>query len=823
MSLMDLKVLREIKSNKFRSILIIITVALTIALVVGMRGGYPMLMASYEENLLKQNVADGRFTFSSSIQQANVSIIEQDKDFLKEQHLDEIEGRILIKTELTYNNEKFQAIVIGIDYPNRINQLVIEKQEKNINPDNDFLKDSQNCILESKFAGDFLGQNVQLDEKLKITLGETTKTFRVKAIGQDTDFLYVVDPVSGMTLMGQMAVVWVDLKVLQDALFAGAPMINQILFTLDDRLDKKQVNKAADGLTEYLAKNGVAVNTMDFEIYDDTLDRQFFDADAGSIDEMGTIFGIIGLIMCSVVIYGMLSRLVQSQRRNIGLFMSLGAKKRTILFHYVKITVLLSVIGVLIGLPLAYGFSIGMMRMAGRLYALKYYVYPIAIEEYLLGSFLTLGVCALFSALSTISILKITPRAAMAAFFNRIKVTKETLSEKIFGWIPGFRSLHMRVALREVFLRKKKSLITILAISVSMMILINSLAMVANMNSSFKDYYEKYNKADIEIKLEQPVPISIIENYMANQSDKQITHYESYVSVYTKLTFENDFKSWMELKCYQKNSTIRNLNIISGDINSKNELDSSEILLGQSIAGKYDIPIEHEIKLGTSDHYSVKVVGLVGELIDFGAFWILEAFYKDNISLDYFGVPNGYVNGILLNLGDNVDKNDLQKDFEDYFDISQWIDAEQSKESIMNLMESMMGMLWLYLLLGVLIGIIFSFNTMYMSLLSRMNDYIAFKAMGTKTKYIRNMIFWENAILSVFSLFITIPLGYIFYWWSMDYMMGDRFYIPISIPLYTWPLVFALGLCSIWLATRRIMKKIKNLVLADELRQRIIS
>ena len=67
MKIMDIKVFREIKQQKFRSLLIISIVAVTIAMVLGMRAGYPMVMASYEENLKYSNVADGRFTFTAPI------------------------------------------------------------------------------------------------------------------------------------------------------------------------------------------------------------------------------------------------------------------------------------------------------------------------------------------------------------------------------------------------------------------------------------------------------------------------------------------------------------------------------------------------------------------------------------------------------------------------------------------------------------------------------------------------------------------------------------------------------------------------------------
>ena len=824
MSLLDKKVLREIMNQKFRSLLIIASVALTVGMVIGMRGAYPMIMASYEEDLKQNNVADGRFTFSAPIQESNVSAIGS--DICEKCEIDEIEGRIIIKTELSYDDDTFPAMVIGIDYPNDINQLNIERNTDDIDPDSDFLADSSNCIVESKFAGDLLGQEVKLDEELEIDIGNETADFTVKAVGHDTDYLYVVDPDSGMTLMGQMAVVWIDLGKMQEILFYGAPWINQILFTIEDRFNKDKVIEAADGLIEYFSSTGVPTNTLEFTRFDETLDRNFFEADAGAIDEFGTIFGIIGLIICSVVIYGMLSRLVQSQRRNIGLFMSMGAKKQQIVYHYLKITLLLSAIGILIGLFLGYGLSAGMTMLVGQLYPLKNYVLPIAVWEYFFGSLITLAVASVFSVLSVLPVLNITPRDAMAAFFNRITVTGKTISEKIFGWLPIFRSIYMRVSLREIFLRKKKSVVTILAISTSMIILINSLGMVVNMVGSLNDYYDKYNTADVEIKLEQPHPVAEIESFMKNNlSDEDIPHYETYVSVFTKMD-TGDNESWIELLCYEEDSRFRHFNIISGPLRSKEELDKDTLLLGQSIAGKYNVEVGDEIDIGTLGSFEVQVGGLIGELIDTSAFWTIEAFQKDNLSMEYFGVPKGFVNGILLNFSASLDADErqaIEDEFKANFDVASWTDAEQAREAIFNLMQSMMGILIVFLGVGVLIGIVFTFNTMYMGLLSRMNDFLAFKAMGTDPKYIRRMIFWENVLLSVFALILTVPLGYAFYAWSMDYLMGEQFYFPLSIPWYTWPLIFLLSLFSLWLATWRIMKKISKLELADELRKRMIS
>lgn len=819
---MNLKVLREIKNQKFRSLLIIAIVAVILGMLVGMRAGYPMMDATYELNMVENHVADGRYTFMNPILENNVSIIEEDEDFISENNIDRIEGRIIYQSEINYTNEIFPAVIIGIDFPNQINQVYLEQVSEDVNAETNFLEDKNNCIIETRFAGNLLGQDMSLNENISVDLYNQNIDFTVKAIGQDTDYLYVVDPATQMTLLGKMAIVWVDKDILQDQLFGGLPFINQILFTVDDRLNQDMIKNTASALISKFHEDNIDTTIVQFEIYDETVDRQFYDADAGSVDKMGTIFGIIGLIVCAVAIYNTLSRLVQAQRRNIGLFMSMGAKPKIIIVHYLKITLFLAVIGLIVGIPLGYGMSIGMTKLVVRLYSLHYFTYPIVWQEYLISGAATLFVCMVFSIISAFPVTKITPRKAMSGFFNRIKVSKDKLSEKLFKWLPGFQSLHMLVPIREITLRKKKSMVTILAITTSMIILITSVAMVTNMYSAVIDNYDKYNTADIQIKLSSPISQTELNSFMENFSQDEILHYEKFVYTYVKIYDDDKLLTLTELNVYQTNSTLRNFHIVSGNVHDKSEITKNQIVLGKSLAGKYDLGIDSEITLGSLQNYTVKIGALVGELVDYSAFWTFDAFYTDNLSTS-FGFSPGEINGIMLDLNNDADRSAIEIAFKENLPVSTWMDSQEAKESVLTLMETMMSVLVLFILVGMFIGILFSFNTMYMGFISRENDFLAFKAMGTEPKYMRKMIFWENVLLSVFSLIITIPVGYLFYWWSMDYMLEDRFYVPLSIPIYTWPIVFLLSMVSIWLATRRVSKKIDKMVLIDELRQRVIT
>ncbi|MCE7744815.1 MAG: FtsX-like permease family protein, partial [Candidatus Heimdallarchaeota archaeon] len=297
-----------------------------------------------------------------------------------------------------------------------------------------------------------------------------------------------------------------------------------------------------------------------------------------------------------------------------------------------------------------------------------------------------------------------------------------------------------------------------------------------------------------------------------------ITHSEIFIDLYTKITHQGDFASWAQLICYQENSTLRNFNIIKGDVQEKTDLSSTKVLLGNSIASKYEINLFDNITIGILGNYSVQVAGLVGELVDYSVFWTYESFQQSNIT-DYFGLPKGWVNGISLSVEENANLTALRSAFESAFNVNQWTEADVALKAVRALMQSMMGIMVLFIVIGIITGIIFSFQSMNMAFVDRQQDFLSFKAMGTKMKYLRRMIFWENAILSLFGLILTVPFGYLFYRWSLDYMLEGNFYVPTSIPWFTWPIVFVLSLLAIWLATARLTRRIRKINLADELRQ----
>ncbi|MHA1115681.1 MAG: ABC transporter permease [Candidatus Heimdallarchaeaceae archaeon] len=827
MKIMTKKTLREIMNNKFRSLSIVLIVAITLGMLVGLRAAEPGLFATYKLNMREQNVADGTFSFTQMIDESNVTAISNNQTFLQHSDISEIEGRIFYSTELIFNDEPFKAYVIGIDFPTVLNRLIIEEKADDISDINSILDKNYSCLIETRFAGHkikFLGQDVPLNANLSVNFMGNEVNLTVKGIAQDSYYTYLVDEISKIPLLGNLAVIWVNIDTVRNLLNVSDTAINQILFTVNERFNKDMIYKAAGHLTNFFSTNNIETSTIKFTIYDETDEYNMFLGDAGAADKAGTFFATLGLIICVVIISNTVSKLIYSQRKNIGLFLAMGSKKKEIVFHYLGIVMVLSIVGIILGIPLALYLIISMVKATTKIYGFHSVARTIPLDEFIIGTTVTFVICALSSVLSALPITRTTPREAMSVAFSRITITGKTLIEKSLSWIPVLNSIFLRIPLREVFLKKRKSMITILALTTSMIFLIISASMTYNTISSMEKNFDVYNNFDVKVTLSVPVPTQKISTFFKQNSDKleNITYHEIFLSFYTKIIRNDELLTWSQFECYQTNSTLRNYHVVKGDVTEKEDLGNSTIFLGKSLAGKYDIKIGDKINIGILGNYTVEVVGLVGELVDYSVLWTIESFQESGANA-YFGIPNNYVNGITFNVKPGTDLKILRKIFEENFYIDTWTDQQTAKNSSLALLESSLGILMVFLGIGLAIGIIFSFQTMYMSFIDRHLDFIAFKAMGTKLKLIRRIIFIENGILSLFSLVLSVPIGYITYRWSIDYMMGNTFYVPYTIPLFIWPIILFLSLSSIYLATLRLMRKIKKMKLADELRQTGVS
>jgi predicted permease len=92
----------------------------------------------------------------------------------------------------------------------------------------------------------------------------------------------------------------------------------------------------------------IRVNTMQV-LVDDSLHTDQF------IAKLAGVFGLLAMLLASIGLYGIMAYTVARRTRDIGIRMALGAQPGSVLWLILRETLLLVLIGVAVGLPLAFG------------------------------------------------------------------------------------------------------------------------------------------------------------------------------------------------------------------------------------------------------------------------------------------------------------------------------------------------------------------------------------------------------------------------------------------------------------------------------------
>ncbi|MFX1513392.1 MAG: ABC transporter permease, partial [Promethearchaeota archaeon] len=335
MKILTKKIFREVRFNKFRSIVIILTVAVAIMIGIGfmnVKKSFNATIAAHHANL---NNADLRMRLNKYITIDEESLLQRSS--IKNAGITDIEGRIFQYTSVDFKGENYKGYLIGVNFnKNSINTLEIERGS---------LPQTQNeALVERHFGAGVSGDDgIALNSVLTIIASNNT-SFNVTISGAviDSDYLYPVDEHTGFGVFdGDFCIVYVPLDQLQTQL--GVKGINEVLVKTQDR--SHSASQVADDVMSNIIGSG---NIRTVIYWDEAPDYVFFDLD-NAHDKIGLIFGLLGLIVGGTAIYNSLSKLILAQRTHIGLYGALGAKRRDVISHYLGFGVFLGFCGMVLG------------------------------------------------------------------------------------------------------------------------------------------------------------------------------------------------------------------------------------------------------------------------------------------------------------------------------------------------------------------------------------------------------------------------------------------------------------------------------------------
>jgi len=720
---------RTLRSIKFRAIGAGVLIVISVMIYVGFMGMIPIASMALEDKVDELNLAD----YMVHVGSGNESEAAELKAL---PGVGKVESRLQISSRMDYTKEgkSFEVTVFlyGIDPARRPG---IDTPEL-IGTDSSYFDGSGggSALVEKSFA-----------ERAAIGTGDTvaihggTGNVELKVTGVVLAPEYLFEPINPSSLMpypGSLAVVYVPIDWLRTAFGMPDGTVNEFMFMFENGPDGAGVRKAID---DRLSRDVIIYSIPKDDVYSYALIKE----DLSSGEEFVGLFALLFLAVAFFIVYISFVRIVEEQRREIGVLMALGYPRGRILASYVYMAALIggssSLIGVLLGMPL--GQSMGAfyteMMMGQALMAFMF-----TPQQYLIGFLfgpLTAGLACIGAVWGTVRMqpqdaIRGTPRAFLGSASARGNGHRK--GEGSFSYIT-------RYTLRNMARHKVRTTVVVLAIGAAMMMGGMTVLMESFYNAIDKSI-EDYEKWDVLAEFSYPLNGSQVEGLKGPDTLEVVP-----ISKFS-VRWADGGRDGLALTIgLTHGQTLHMFNVVEGT----RAASGSEVMLNKGFAE--DNGIRKGDRLTLSSFTGSENVTVTALVQDYTAQVYADQDVADVLTGGqsyagmYIRTPEGRAGAVAESLLASPLVSDAQT-------------KGNAKGALVEFMTSFADLMYIMLLIGVAIAAPTLANMVFITVLERYPEYGQLRAIGYSRGQVARSILIELNIMMLAGSIIGLPFTYLF-------------------------------------------------------------
>lgn len=838
MSILNRLTIKNLRLNKKRTIVTIIGIILSTALMVGIG----LLFSSFQDLMIRDTIGySGKY-------EANYS----DVDLIK---LNDIKNK-----NFTYFYEKpigFSKIESSNEYKPYMYITSVNKEYFNELKlvDGSFPKNENEVVISNHVITNG-GLNYKVGDIVTLKYG--TRNIE----GEET--LANSELVDGEFLTNEGTYTYKIVGIVERSNFESYSASGYTAFTVDVNSDKGNVNlyvmfnknkkiiKQSEELAKELNYNG-DIN------YNSTLLALYGESTYGNV--MSSMGGMMIIMLslvsigCIIVIYNSFAISVMERKKEFGLLSSIGATKKQLAHTVFFEAVVVGVIGIIFGILGAYiGIGCVVLVINNLIsdmleYKLHLVTNPLFIIIPVIFMIIVIGVSAFIPSRRAS---KVSPIEAIRQNddikINKKKIRTSKLVLKLFG-IEG------EIALKNIKRNKKKYRVTIVSLFISIVLFISfSSYMNYTLNTASSvmgevpyDYQISYfgddpnNDKEALDKINEIVKSSDVKEYVSySVSNLSIignyTYSDEYLDFYKSAYGENGIKALNNLK-YQY------ISIYILDDNSYNKykkligLDKDSVILLNKFKGvsygnnkrvNYNIPVINNgninIKICNFDDNDEDVdttkycnKNIDNIFVTNKSFDLIEEFsYMDDFKLIvnkklYDSISDSSTHYTQFNIisdnTNNIDK--LTKDLDKYSNVN-YTNIKEAMKQANNLILVVKILMYGFISLVTLIGVTSVFNTISTSMALRKREFAVLRSIGLTNRGFNKILFFESLFFGMKSLIFAIPVSIgitvLIHYALADMVSISTIIIPWKYIIISIVSVFVIVLLTMMYSTSKIKK-----------------
>ncbi|WP_028545525.1 ABC transporter permease [Paenibacillus taiwanensis] len=757
-----LKLLRDIKLSIGQFIAFVLVIAVGAFFYAGLITLSDNLSA-YTKTYYKEHNLSDLNVYYTQISKQDVAKLSQI------QGINKIEERYTLDATQIFTDMKAALKLHSIPENNQINTPAIMAGQLPTQKDE--------ILLDFNYAQE---HNFKVGDQIELTVNDRNKTFVIRGLAMNVE--YVKKNVTQNHKSSGFA------YILEAALpeIVGGLYYNEILIDAKDGYDIDQVGQAVEAQSKGLSYLNQVSKERSFS-YSQTQQTIY------NNKMMSTIIPLVLFIIEAIILFLTMSRIIDSQRSQVGTMKALGVKNRSIMFHYMGYPVLAGIAGSVLGYIIAASVFIPMIVARGaKSSSLPDITYPLSIPSVLISIFFSsvFGIIACY--LSARPILQ--ERAAMAMRPKPPKKIKKLLLERI----PGFWSrisYSYKIILKNIFLNKSKALASSVGVVLSTALLITAFGTQMGL-VQVAEQIEKVNTYDLKVDYKAgsapdatQLPAGISNSY--------------YLSTLPVEFIKGDTNKNASLVVTEKDNDL----ILFMDENEKQiALDDNGVLVPKSYADQYKIVEGDNITLKFTDPVLAnKTVEM--KVLHISTQYSNPLFYSTPTYLKSFGID--YTPSTLLVKVDNTnDASTIRSMFEQDKQVEKVEDRKDLKKSA----EYTLKQNSFVFIMFIVCAVVLSFGTIYtissINIYERNRELATLKVLGYPKNKINRLIFFENIILTTFAVIVALPLGVYMFTVAGKAMASAHQQIPnqinFSVMLLSVAIAFLLTILSNLLLRRKV-------------------
>ena len=837
MSILNRLTIKNLRLNKKRTIVTIIGIILSTALMVGIG----LLFSSFQDLMIRDTIGySGKYEAKYN-----------DVDLIK---LNDIKNK-----NFTYFYEKpigFSKIESSNEYKPYMYITSVNKEYFNELKlvDGSFPKNENEIVISN---------HVITNGELNYKVGDIVTFKYGKRNIEGNDTLANSELVDGEFLTNEGTYTYKIVGIVDRSNFESYSASGYTAFTVDVNSDKGNVNlyvmfnknkkiiKQSEELAKELNYNG-DIN------YNSTLLALYGESTYGNV--MSSMGGMMIIMLslvsigCIIVIYNSFAISVMERKKEFGLLSSIGATKRQLSHTVFFEAVVVGLIGIILGILGAYiGIGCVILIINNLIsdmleYKLHLVTNPLFIIIPVIFMIIVIGVSAFIPSRRAS---KVSPIEAIRQNddikINKKKIRTSKLALKLFG-IEG------EIALKNIKRNKKKYRVTIVSLFISIVLFISfSSYMNYTLNTASSvmgevpyDYQISYfgddpnNDKEALDKINEIVKSSDVKEYVSySVSNLSIignyTYSDEYLDFYKSAYGDNGIKALNNLK-YQS------IYILVLDDNSYNKykkligLDKDSVILLNKFKGvsygnnkrvNYDIPVinsgninikicnfDNDDDVDTTKYCNKKIDNI---FVTNKSFDLIEEFsYMDYFKLIvnkklYDSISDSSTHYTQFNIisdnTNNIDK--LTKELDKYSNVN-YTNIKEAMKQANNLILVVKILMYGFISLVTLIGVTSVFNTISTSMALRKREFAVLRSIGLTNRGFNKILFFESLFFGMKSLIFAIPVSIgitvLIHYALADMVSISTIIIPWKYIIISIVSVFVIVLLTMMYSTSKIKK-----------------